>query len=186
MSSSNKEINKDKLLQILDYLNNRLAENNLFLDLNVYKHTVMTLLYDIRPATKHIECVFIDCDMKLLDSILDLTGMVFNLNNDWLFNQIKQPIIQLIHNGDNNNLTYSNLRVISPLPEQLLAMKILSSRPLPSKDLYDAFLLCKDLDITTKQQVLDIFGSYIPDSYLLERQTQFIKYLGKDLGYDWQ
>lgn len=186
MSSPNKEINKDRLLQILYYLNNRLAENNLFLDLNVYKHTVMTLLYDIRPATKDIECVFIDCDMKILDNILDLTGTVFNLNNDWLFNQIKQPIIQLIHNGDNKNLTYSNLRVISPLTEQLLAMKILSARSFPSKDFEDAYLLCKDLRITTKQQVVDIFNSYIPSSYLLERQTQFIKYLGKDLGYDWQ
>ena len=65
-------------------------------------------------------------------------------------------------------------------------MKILAARPEPAKDFVDAYILCQDLNITTKDQLLDIFSEYMPLSLIGERQMNFIKYLGKDLGYDWE
>lgn len=65
-------------------------------------------------------------------------------------------------------------------------MKILAAGPEPAKDFLDAYILCKDLNITTKGKLLDIFSEYLPLTLLGERQINFIKYLGKDLGYDWE
>ena len=81
---------------------------------------------------------------------------------------------------------YSNLKILKPKAEQLLAMKILAARPEPAKDFVDAYILCKDLKISNKDELLDIFAEYLPLTLLGERQMNFIKYLGEDLGYDWE
>ena len=65
-------------------------------------------------------------------------------------------------------------------------MKILEARPEPAKDFMDAYILCKDLNVTTKNELIDIVSAYVPLRLLGERQITFIKYLGKDLGYDWE
>lgn len=78
------------------------------------------------------------------------------------------------------------LKILKPKAEQLLAMKILAARPEPAKDFVDAYILCKDLHITTKTELLNIFAEYIPLTLIGERQMNFIKYLGEDLGYDWK
>ena len=53
-------------------------------------------------------------------------------------------------------------------------------------DFLDAYLLCKDLGIATKEELLATIYVYVPKTLLGERQLNFIRYLGKDLGHDWQ
>lgn len=65
-------------------------------------------------------------------------------------------------------------------------MKVLAARPEPAKDFTDAALLCKTLNITTKAALLATIKVFVPLRLLGERQINFIKYLGEDLGYDWQ
>lgn len=48
----------------------------------------MTMVYDNRPATKDINCVFGETNLKLLDNILELTKFAFNLSDGWLNEQI--------------------------------------------------------------------------------------------------
>lgn len=94
--------------------------------------------------------------------------------------------LQLLKEDKETYRSYSNLRILKPRAEQLLAMKILAARPEPAKDFVDAYILCKDLGITTKAELLDIVSEYIPLQLIGERQISFIRYLGEDLGYDWQ
>ena len=82
--------------------------------------------------------------------------------------------------------TFSNLKILKPKAEQLLAMKILAARSEPAKDFLDAYILCKDLNIQTKDELLKLFSEYLPLRLIGERQIKFIKYLGEDLGYDWE
>ncbi len=58
--------------------------------------------------------------------------------------------------------------------------------PEPAKDFLDANILCRDLNIKTKEQLLNVCSKYIPLTLLGERQIIFIGYLGEDLGYDWK
>jgi hypothetical protein len=124
-------LDREKLLKIFEYLNERLKENQLQLEITVYGGSVMTMVYDNRPATKDIDCVFSKANSKLME-------------------------------------------------------KILAARAEPAKDFTDAYILCKDLNITTKSELLKTISAYIPLTLLGERQKMFIKYLGEDLGYDWE
>ena len=179
-------MNKDKLIQIFDYLNERLKENQLNLEITVYGGSIMTMVYDNRPATKDIDCVFSDANYKILNNILESTKYTFDLSDGWINEDIKEPLKTIIKEDKETYKVYSNLKILKPKAEQLLAMKVLAARPEPSKDFIDAYILCKDLKITNKEQLLKIISEYIPLSVLGERQINFIMYLGEDLGYDWK
>ena len=179
-------MDRDKLLEIFDYLNERLKENQLQLEITIYGGSIMTMVYDNRPATKDIDCVFSETNIKLLDNILDLTKFTFNLSDDWINEDIKEPLKSLLKEDKETYKVYSNLKILKPKAEQLFAMKVLAARPEPAKDFLDAYILCKDLNIITKTELLDIVSDYIPLALLGERQINFIKYLGEDLGYDWE
>lgn len=176
---------KKLLLEIFDYLNDLLFDNKLYLELTVYGGSIMTLLYDNRPATKDIDSLFNTVNDELLINIFKQIQDVYQLNNDWINDDVKEPIKTLIEEETIVYKEYSNLTIVQPIPEQLLAMKVLAARAEPSKDFVDAYILCKDLDITEKDQLFDIVTKFIPRKALKERQLTFIKYLGEDLGYDW-
>lgn len=179
-------MDKEKLFEIFNYLNERLKENQLHLEITIYGGSIMTMVYDNRPATKDIDCVFSEVNAKLLDNILGLTKFAFSLSKDWINEEIKGPLKSVIREEKETYQKYSNLTLLKPVAEQLLAMKILAARPEPSKDFIDAYILCKDLNITSKEQLLGIFKEYVPLSLLGERQRTIIEYLGEDLGYDWK
>lgn len=183
---NNMLMDRDKLLQIFDYLNERLKENQLQLELTIYGGTVMTMVYDNRPATKDIDCVFNDINQELLENILEMIKFTFNLPENWINEEIKGPLKSIIKEDKETYKTYSNLKILKPKAEQLLAMKVLAARPEPAKDFIDGFILCRDLNIRTKEELLTIVGKYLPLSLIGERQIRFIKYLGEDLGYDWE
>ena len=87
---------------------------------------------------------------------------------------------------DNRPATRDIDCVFSEVNQKLLAMKILASRPEPAKDFIDAFILCRDLNIRTREELLKVVEKYLPLTLIGERQIRFIKYLGEDLGYDWK
>ncbi len=179
-------MNKEKLLLIFEYLNERLKENQLQLEITIYGGSIMTMVYDNRPATKDIDCVFSESNNKILNNILDLTKFAFNLKDGWINEEIKEPLKEIIKEDIETYRVYSNLKILKPKAEQLLAMKILAARTEPAKDFVDAYILCKELRISTKEQLMETILRFIPIKALGERQISFIKYLGEDLGYDWE
>lgn len=179
-------MDRGKLLNIFEYLNERLKENQLQLEITIYGGSIMTMVYDNRPATKDIDCVFSESNSKLLENILDITKFAFSLSKDWINEEIKEPLKSILKEEKETYRTYSNLTLLKPKAEQLLAMKILAARPEPAKDFIDAYILCKDLNVKTKAKLLKIFAEYVPLTLIGERQMNFIKYLGEDLGYDWE
>lgn len=179
-------MNREKLLQIFDYLNERLKENQLQLEITIYGGSIMTMVYDNRPATKDIDCVFSESNSMILDNILDMTKFTFGLKDGWINDEIKEPLKEIIREDIETYKVYSNLKILKPRAEQLLAMKILAARSEPAKDFVDAYILCKELKITTKEELMKTILEYIPIKSLGERQINFIKYLGEDLGYDWK
>lgn len=183
---NNMLMDRDKLLQIFDYLNERLKENQLQLELTIYDGTVMTMVYDNRPATRDIDCVFSNVNQNLLENILEMTKFTFNLPKNWINEEIKEPLKSIIKEDKETYKLYSNLKILKPKAEQLLAMKVLAARPEPAKDFIDAFILCRDLNIRTKEELLSVVEKYLPLSLIGERQIRFIRYLGEDLGYDWE
>lgn len=178
-------LDRTTLLEIFDYLNERLKENQLQLEMTVYGGSIMTMVYDNRPATKDINCIFSEANNKLLNHVLELTGRAFGLPAGWINDDINEPLSALLREDKEVHRCYSNLTILKPRAEQLLAMKILAARPEPAKDFVDAYLLCKDLGITSRELLLKTIRVYVPVKLLGERQLNFIRDLGEDLGYDW-
>ena len=179
------KINGKGILNILKDLNNRLKMNSLTLDLNIYGGAAMCLLYDYRPATSDIDCLFnSEIDLKLLNNIIETMSEIYNLEPNWLNTDVAEPLSHIIVDSSEGHISFSNLRISIPKPEQLLAMKLLSARPEPSKDFIDATILCKDLNINTKDELYGVFGKYFSKSLLLDRQMIFINYLLEDLNND--
>lgn len=180
-------LDKSLLLDIFEMLDSRLKDNNMYLEVSIYDGSVMNLLYDVRPATRDIDCIFCDeYSYKILNNILDDIKYIYNLSDNWLNNEVAEPLKYLKTQDVSNELCYSNLKVNTLSVEQMLVMKILSARPEPSNDFLDAGLLCRTLGIETKSQLLEVVSKFLKLSLIGERQQQFIKYLGDDLGYDWK
>lgn len=184
--NDNKVLTKSKLLGLFNLLNCKLCDNNVKVIITVYDGSVMTLIYDNRPATKDIDYVLGDSSLQsIFDNIISDITVIENLNDDWMNDEVRGPLEEIIKEDCYKGINLSNLTVMFPKPEQLLAMKILSARPEPAKDFIDAEILCKDLKVSEKREVIEIFSKYFPKGLLRERQLMFIHYLGKDLGYDW-
>lgn len=133
-----------------------------------------------------VDCVFAETNTKLFENILDHAKSIFGLSEGWINEQIKEPLKLIIKEDKEVYRTYSNLKILKPVAKQLLAMKVLAARPEPAKDFVDAYILCKDLNVTTRESLLEIVSEYISLALIGERQSNFIQYLGKDLGYDWK
>lgn len=179
-------LNRAELLKIFDYLNERLKENSLIINLTVYGGAVMSLIYDNRPATRDVDYIFNEGDYKLFNNIIEDTGDLFGLGKGWMNEDIKEPLEIFSKEELGTFKSYSNLTILKPSAKQLLAMKILSARPEPAKDFVDAFILAKDLNIETKEELLSVINNFYPIKFIGERQLNFIRYLGEDLGYDWK
>lgn len=175
-------LNKEVILDLFDTLNIMLRENNLSLSLTIYGGTMMNLLYDIRPATHDIDCIISsEKEEILLQNILHEVGKLYGLEKDWINEEIAKPLTTLIQEELSVLNRYSNLTIIKPSKEQLLAMKVLSARVEPSKDFIDAELICRDLGITTEREIYKVVKKFLPMNVLGERQRMFIKYTVEDL-----
>lgn len=84
----------------------------------------MAMVYDNRPATRDIDCVFSETNFKLLDYILELTKFAFSLSDGWINEEIKEPIKLILKEDKETYKVYSNLKILKPVAEQLLAMKV--------------------------------------------------------------
>jgi hypothetical protein len=180
------KIDKTKLFSIFESINSMLKENLLTVDLYLYGGSYMTLLSDSRPATQDIDCIFNSTNDKIFENILKTISKIYRLEGDWFNHEIAEPLSYLNKQDLKEFKKFGNLSIYTPSIEQMLAMKVLSSRPEPSKDFMDAYILCKRLDITTRNELLNIVSKFIDLKYIGERQNRFIEYLGDDLGYDWR
>jgi len=181
---SSERLTKELFLEILECLDEKLRENKLELTLNIYGGTVMMACFDVRPATKDIEALF-ETSPQINNILLDIAE-TYNLNKDWINQDIKEPLKYLKTENLMEIYKFTNLKVFAPSAEQMLAMKILSARPEPYKDFDDAEFLINYLEITALKDVIDIFNTFIGRKYLGDRQKIFLNYIRKDLNKDWE
>lgn len=178
------KVSKELFLEILEVLDEKLGENKMELTLNIYGGTVMMACFDARPATKDIDALFETS--QLIDNILLDIAETYNLDKDWINQDIKEPLKYIRNQNLKEIYTFKNLKVFAPSAEQMLAMKILSARPEPYKDFTDAEYLINYLKIERLDQVINIYDKYVGRKYLGDRQKIFLNYIGKDLNKSWK
>ena len=154
-------INKQDILCLLSEIDKKLAQRNLMGKLVICGGAAMALLYDARDLTYDIDAEFLPKeniqDFKcIIEEITRERNLIDNhwCNDDFLMmgdfcSNLKSILFQ----------SYSNLDVYVMTSESLLAMKLISARPM-SHDMTDAIVLMKELGIQSLDEVNEIFNAH--------------------------
>ncbi|GGB49870.1 hypothetical protein GCM10011409_29340 [Lentibacillus populi] len=171
-------------MEVLEVLDEKLEENRLELTLNIYGGTVMMACFDARPATKDIDALF--DTSPLIDTILIDIAETYGLAEDWINQDIREPLKYMKDEHLKEVYQFKNLKVLAPSAEQMLAMKILFARPEPYRDFMDVEYLVNYLEIETLEEIIELYDKYVGRRHLRDRQKMFLNYVGRDLNKDWK
>ena len=148
-------------------INDELALQDVQGEICLYGGAVMCLVYKARPATKDIDAIFEP--VKFIRSAIRKITERHDLPLDWLNYAVRMFVVE--HEKE-NFLDLSNLKVFAPVPEYLLAMKILAARA-ESFDLEDIKFLLAKLNLQTVESVLEIVKNYYPNK-IVKPETGFL------------
>ncbi len=137
----------------------------------------MVLVFDARDSTRDVDAVF-----RPKTEIMNAARAVaaeLQLPIDWLNDGVKGF---LSHNEDVTEAFIpgleglSHLRILSPVPEYLLAMKCIAARSDDSsEDRADTAFLIRSLGLTSEDDVFSIVGRYYPLERLHVRSRYFVR-----------
>lgn len=137
-------------------INDELAEKNVIGEICIYGGAAMCLAFNARPATKDVDAIFEP--VKIIRGAINKIAVKYNLNEGWLNFAVK---IFVVGHEKQILLDFSNLKVFAPVPDYLLAMKVLALRA-ESFDSEDVSFLIKHLNLKTTQDILSIIENYYP------------------------
>jgi len=149
-------MNKEDMMTYLNEMNNRLADVNLNGEIIMTGGAVVTLVHGERDATMDFDVVFTPKE-EIRDIIKDIANK-YDLDNDWMNNGVEPCLTPAMK--FNKFLELSNLTVYNMDDESMLALKLVSARPLPSHDMNDSIFFMKKLNIRSVEQALDIIEKY--------------------------
>jgi hypothetical protein len=147
----------EEIEQYLREVNDELALQDVTGEICLYGGAVMCLVYKARPATKDVDAIFEP--VKYIRNAIRRISERHNLPIDWINFAVKMFVVE--HERE-IFLDLPNLKVYVPLPEYLLAMKILASRA-DSFDLDDIKFLVDKLKLQTVEEAIGIVENYYPN-----------------------
>ncbi len=146
----------EEIEKYLSEINDELAAKEVIGEICIYGGAAMCLAFKARPATKDVDAIFEP--VKIIRGAIGRIAAKYNLNEGWLNLAVK---IFVVEHEKQILLDFSNLKVFAPVPDYLLAMKVLALRA-ESFDAADAKFLIKSLELKTIQDVLQIIANYYP------------------------
>lgn len=158
------KMNKQDILANLLALDEKLAENNMTGEIDMFGGAVMCLGLDARESTHDIDAMF-----NPKEDIRQLIAQVAeerNLPSDWLNDGVKgfvSPEGEFERFGED---IFKNLTVFMASPEYLLAMKCLSCRSLLDSptEISDIKFLINYLGLKSVEEVETVILDYYPAS----------------------
>jgi hypothetical protein len=147
----------DEIKQYLSELNDELKLMDIKGEISLYGGAVMCLAFKARPATKDVDAIFepVRAVRRAAMTIADRHSLAV----DWLNMAVE---IFVVDHPSNVLFDLSNLRVVIPVPEYLLAMKIIALRT-DTEDENDADFLIQKLGLKNPSAVMDIVADYYPN-----------------------
>lgn len=147
-------------------LNTELANADVKGELCLYGGAVMTLVFHARPNTKDVDAVFVpSSEMR---EAAKRVAMKMGLREDWLNDVVKGFVVP---HGKRILFDWPSLKVYSPDPEYLLAMKALAAR-VDATDREDVRLLAQQLKLERAEDVFALLEKYYPKA-VIKPATQF-------------
>lgn len=165
------QLTQQKIIELLNYLNDRLATQEITGELYLVGGAVMCLVYSARNSTRDVDAYFQPSD-AIRQAVAEIASTEEALEPDWLNDSVKGF---LSPQGEYHPyLDLSHLKIYTAQPEYLLAMKCLSMRQGGEyQDEQDVQFLLDYLHIKDCDQALEIITRYYP----LERFPQKTLYV---------
>lgn len=167
--SRNTSLSKDQILELLQLLDDELANMSVIGELHLIGGAVMCLALDARPATKDLDAHFRP-SQEIRDAVAKI-AKTRHLPGDWLNDAVKGF---LGVKGDwSLFLELDHLHVYVATPEYLLALKAAAMRIGEGfQDEEDVRYLLRYLNIGSYEQALKIISSYL-DLHSLPQKTLY-------------
>lgn len=152
-------LSEKDLLRLFELLNSEMREQSSEGEIYLVGGAVMCLVYHARPTTKDVDAFF-QPSQKLRQAAARV-GASAGLPEDWINDAVKGFLSQ---KGEFDSFLHlSHLRIFSPRPDYLLAMKCLAMRIGEEfHDLEDIRYLLRYLNITRYQQAVETITRYYP------------------------
>lgn len=159
---------KEEIRQCLEELNDELRAMNVKGEVCLYGGAVMCLVFDARPSTKDVDAVFepVRYIRRAAGRIAERRG----LDKDWLNYAVKMFVVP-----HERRILFDmpHLKVFTPSPEYLLAMKVIAGRA-NTPDLVDIKFLIRELSLRSAEQILEIVRDYYPHQQVKPETQTFI------------
>jgi hypothetical protein len=164
-------VDKEEIKECLEELNDELRAMNVKGEVCLYGGAVMCLVFDARPSTKDVDAIFepVRYIRRAAGRIAERRG----LDKDWLNYAVKMFVVP-----HERRILFDmpHLKVFTPSPEYLLAMKVLAARA-NTDDRRDIELLIRVLQLEKPEQVLEIVRDYYPHKQVKPAAHLLIKEL---------
>ncbi len=178
-------LSKDLILAALTRLNQLLHEKGIMGELCIFGGAAMVLAFDARESTRDVDGIFVPKGEVLTAS--RQVAEEFGFQPEWLNDGVKGFVSdQAVITADGMPV-YSNLRIMRPTTEYLLAMKCLASRVAEfgiEGDRADIITLLKATGIRESKDVCDLVASYYKESLLPPRVRFYIEEIISELELD--
>lgn len=184
MKSSDK-LTKEQILAALARLNELLHEKGVIGEVCIFGGAAMVLAFDARESTRDVDGIFVP-KQDVIDSARQVAGE-FGFEPDWLNDGVKGFISDDAEYTADGMPVFSNLRIMRPTTEYLLAMKCLASRAADAStdgDRADIITLLKLSGITEAAKACDLVVRYYKESLLPPRVRFYIEELVSELNSD--
>lgn len=176
------KLTKEQILAALARLNELLHEKEVIGEVCIFGGAAMVLAFDARESTRDVDGIFVP-KQDVIDSALQVAGE-FGFEPDWLNDGVKGFISDEAEYTADGMPVFSNLRIMRPTTEYLLAMKCLASRAADAAtdgDRADIITLLKLTGITDAAVVCNLVVRYYKESLLPPRVRFYIEELVSEL-----
>jgi len=168
-------LSREIFLEALTQLSVELGRHGVLGELSILGGTAMVLAFNARSSTKDVDAIF-EPSAAIRDAAAIVAGSL-NLSADWLNDAAQGYISPSGDFAEWKAIELSNLRVQTPTPEYMLAMKVLAARTGVGEergDAKDIAFLIRLLGLKEPSEVMDIVSRYYDPSRILPRSTYLV------------
>ncbi len=173
MNSPSAKYSKAELERMLALLNDQLASEGVTGEICIAGGAAMVLAFGSRESTRDIDALVMapSAVREAAAKVAEENGFSSSWLNDGAKGFASSHVAEL-----REVLHFSHLRVVTPPPEYILAMKCLAARVgLDEHDRADASFLIKYLGLTSAAAVLNLVESYYPKSRIAAKTQYFVQ-----------
>ncbi len=147
------ELSKTKVIALLRELGERLAARGIHAEMYVVGGAAMALAYDVTRLTRDLDAIFVP-KMTVYEEAAKMAEYHKDLDPNWLNDAVKGLLPSHYDREARTAYNSEGIDVSVASPEHLLAMKVQAARE--ERDSSDILILCKELNVRSIDQVLDI------------------------------